>query len=209
MTIVCLSDTHELHRELDVPNGDLLIHAGDITMFSKSTAAIRDFNDWLGELPHRYKIVVPGNHEFFLEADPTKRSLLSNATVLVDESVEVMGLKIWGSPVTPLYGGAYGLSSAADRTALYSNVPDDVDIMVTHGPPYGILDRSPGESAHQGCRQLLEVVRRIVPKLHVFGHIHGAYGTQNHLNTLFVNAALLGPDGDLAAHPLSFALPQV
>jgi hypothetical protein len=76
--IVCISDTHELHRELDVPNGDILIHAGDFTLFSKSAAAIRDFNDWLGELPHRWRLVIPGNHEYFLEADPFKRNLISN-----------------------------------------------------------------------------------------------------------------------------------
>ena len=67
--LVLLSDTHELHRKINVPDGDILIHAGDFTMLSKSLRAISDFNAWLGELPHRYKILVPGNHEYFLEAD--------------------------------------------------------------------------------------------------------------------------------------------
>lgn len=92
--IVLLSDTHDLHREADVPDGDILIHAGDFTMFSKSTTAIADFNTWLGELQHRVKLVVPGNHEFFLEADPSKLSLLSNVTVLINEGVEIDGLRI-------------------------------------------------------------------------------------------------------------------
>src|ERR1017187_5449294 len=95
LTIVAISDTHQLHREVEVPPGDLLIHAGDFTMFSRSAAAIRDFNEWLGELPHRWKIVVPGNHEFFLESDLSRRKLIGNATMLIDESVEIMGLKIW------------------------------------------------------------------------------------------------------------------
>src|ERR1035441_113914 len=69
LTIVAISDTHELHREVEVPPGDLLVHAGDFSMFSKSASAILDFNEWLGELPHRWKILVPGNHEFFLESD--------------------------------------------------------------------------------------------------------------------------------------------
>ena len=76
LDLVLLSDTHELHREVDVPAGDILIHAGDFTMFSRSLEAIEDFNEWLGELPHRYKIVCPGNHEFFLEASRERRSLL-------------------------------------------------------------------------------------------------------------------------------------
>jgi predicted phosphohydrolase len=209
LTIVCISDTHELHRELDVPSGDILIHAGDYTMFSKSASAILDFNEWLGELPHRERIIGAGNHEFFLEADPSRRSLLSNATVLINESVEVEGLRIWVSPVTTLYGGAFGLSSPADREWLYATIPADVDILVTHGPPYGILDRSPGSTDHVGCPQLLEAVRRIKPKLHIFGHVHGAHGTVSTPDTLFINAALLGPDGDLDSEPIVVRLPRV
>ena len=170
LTIVCISDTHELHRELDVPNGDILIHAGDFTMFSRSAAAILDFSEWICELPHRWKILIPGNHEFFLESDRSRRRLINNAAVLINECVEVAGLKIWGSPVTPLYGGAFGLSSSADRTRLYAGIPTDVDILVTHGPPFGILDRSPGTPHHAGCPQLLEAVTRLKPQLHVFGH---------------------------------------
>jgi predicted phosphohydrolase len=73
LRLVLLSDTHQLHRQVEVPDGDILIHAGDFTMFAESMEAVVDFNDWLGELPHRYKIVVPGNHEYFLEADPSER----------------------------------------------------------------------------------------------------------------------------------------
>ena len=209
LTTVCVSDTHELHRELDVPSGDILIHAGDFTMFSKSAAAILDFNEWLEELPYRWKIVVPGNHEFFLASEPSRHSLISNATVLINEGIEVAGLKIWGSPTTPLLGGAFGLSSPADRTRLYATVTEDVDILVTHGPPYGILDRSPGALYHAGCPQLLEAVTRLKPKLHVFGHLHGAHGMMSTEDTLFVNAALLGPDGDLCASPIALRMPKV
>jgi Icc-related predicted phosphoesterase len=206
--IVCISDTHELHRDLDVPRGDILIHAGDFTMFSKSAAAILDFNDWLGELPHLWKIVIPGNHEFFLESDPDKRKLISNATILINESVEIMDLKIWGSPTTPLYGGAFGLTSAADRAKLYAKTPSDVDILITHGPPYGILDRSPGMPNHSGCHPLLAAVTRLKPKLHIFGHVHGSHGTVSTEETLFVNAALLGLDGDLNESAIVLRMPR-
>jgi predicted phosphohydrolase len=209
LTIVCISDTHELHRELDVPAGDILIHAGDFTMFSKSASAILDFNEWLGKLPHRWKILIPGNHEFFLESDPSRRRLISNATVLINQGVEVASLKIWGSPVTLLYGGAFGLSSPTDRVKLYAKIPDGLDILVTHGPPYSILDRSPRALHHAGCPQLLEAVSRLKPKLHVFGHVHGAHGMLSTEDTLFVNAALLGPDGDLCASPIVLRMPKV
>ncbi len=100
MVLVLFGDTHELHREVEIPAGYILICVGDFTMFSKSLSAIEDFNEWLGELPHRHKILVPGNHEFFLESNPERRSLLDNANVLIDEGIEIEGLSIYGSPMT-------------------------------------------------------------------------------------------------------------
>ena len=114
MRIVCIADTHELHRELAVPPGDLLIHAGDFSFNSKRPWMYRNFDLWLGELPHRHKIIIPGNNDYLLE-EPRERRVITNATLLVDSSVEVEGLKIWGSPVTPSYGGAFGMSKAANR----------------------------------------------------------------------------------------------
>lgn len=145
-----MSDTHELHREVEVPAGDVLIHAGDFTMFSKSLRQIEDYNDWLGEQPHRWKLIIPGNHEFFLEADPGRRSMLSNAVVLIDEAVTIAGLKVYGSPMTPLYGGAFGKSLAADRAKHWAKIPSDTNILITHGPPFGILDLSPGQPERMG-----------------------------------------------------------
>ena len=112
------------------------------------------------------------------------------------------GLRLWASPVTPLSGTAFGMSSSTDRRRHYSAIPPDTDILITHGPPYGILDRSPEESEHQGCPELLAAVKRTKPKLHVFGHVHGAYGVHVSDDTTFVNAALLGKDGDIANRPL-------
>jgi hypothetical protein len=100
LRLVLLSDTHALHPEVEVSDGDILIHAGDFTLFSYFPLdEVADFNSWLGELPHRHKIVVPDSHEYFLETDPSGRSLLSNAIVLIDEGIEIYGLRIWGTPV--------------------------------------------------------------------------------------------------------------
>jgi Icc-related predicted phosphoesterase len=197
-----LSDTHELHRDLDVPHGDILIHAGDLSMMSRSLSAIEDLNDWLGELPHSFKICVPGNHDYWLEKNPSRRSLLSNATILVNETIKIHRLKVWGSPVTPLLDGAFGISSAVDRRQLYSQIPEDTDIVVSHGPPYGILDGDFESGFHSGCREVLDAIMRIKPKLVVFGHVHGAYGLFQTDETTFVNAALFDAYGDLSKTPI-------
>ena len=207
LTLVLISDTHDLHREVEVPNGDLLIHAGDFTMDSSSAEKLIDFDDWLCEQPHPFRVVIPGNHDFVVE-DASRRQLINNATLLINECVEIVGLKVWGSPTTPLFGEAFGVPSEVDRAKLYSRIPDDVDILVTHGPPYGILDGVPGSQYHSGYRQLLAAVRRAKPMLHIFGHAHGGYGLINMSETLFVNAALPGEGYDLSNRPHMFRLPR-
>jgi Icc-related predicted phosphoesterase len=207
LVIVLISDTHALHREVEVPAGDLLIHAGDFTMDSRSAEKLIDFNDWLGELPHPYRVVIPGNHDGVVD-DPSRRCLISNATLLIDEGVEINGLKIWGSPVTPLFGEAFGIASERDRVKLYSRIPGDTDVLVTHGPPYGILDQQPGTEYHAGCPKLLDAVRRVKPMLHVFGHVHAGYGIFSTPDTLFVNAALPGSTFGMSNRPHVFRLPR-
>lgn len=201
MRIVLISDTHELHRELAVPRGDLLIHAGDFTVLSKRPWMYRHFDLWLGELPHRHKIIIPGNHDFLLE-DPRQRSAITNATLLVDSGVVVEGIKIWGSPVTPLYGGAFGKSRPEDRKRHWAQIPEGLNILITHSPPFAILDHGGSEEPREGCPELLEAVFQARPRVHVFGHIHHGYGTRRTTDTLFVNASLMGEDGSLSRAPI-------
>lgn len=201
MRIVLISDTHGLHRELAVPAGDLLIHAGDITTNSKPDWMYRHFDIWLGELPHRHKIVVPGNNDYLLE-DPKERKVITNAVLLVDSGVEIEGLKVWGSPVTPLYGGAFGKSSLEDRKRHWAEIPDGLDILITHGPPFAILDHGLPSEPREGCPYLFEEVFRARPRVHLFGHIHAGYGTLWTDYTFFVNASLLGEDGTLSRKPV-------
>jgi Icc-related predicted phosphoesterase len=201
MRIVLISDTHGLHRQLEVPPGDLLIHAGDFTLNSKPPSIVSDFNAWLGSLPHRHKVVVPGNHEFILE-EPRNRGAITNAILLVDSGVDIENLKIWGSPVTPLYGGAFGKSRSEDRKNHWAQIPEDTDILITHTPPFAILDHGGSEERREGCPQLFEAVFRAFPRLHVFGHIHAGYGTLRTTDTIFVNASLMGEDGSLSRKPV-------
>jgi Icc-related predicted phosphoesterase len=202
--VVCISDSHELHRELNVPDGDLLIHAGDFT-FWNHTSKIRDFNEWLGELPHRHNVVIPGNHDRAFHTDPRLHTLITNGVLLINESVQVCGLNIWGSPVT-CDDASHGHSKPEERAHLYARIPKDTDILITHGPPFGVLDREPGSSERHGCTELRKAVVRVKPRLHVFGHVHVGYGTLATEHTQFVNAALMGWSGDLENRPIVLSI---
>ena len=209
LDLALFGETHELHREVEVPDGDILICVGDFTMFSKSMSSIEDFNEWLGEQPHRHKIIVPGNHEFFLESNPERRSLLDNAELLIDESIEIGGMKIYGSPMMPLYGAAFGNSSPKDRERHWRRIPDDTDVLITHGPPFGVLDLSPGQVERMGDPELRKRVRELPSlRLHAFGHVHGSHGIAEQDGVTFVNVALMGLLGDLAWQPIALRIPS-
>jgi len=177
MKIVCISDSHNHHRELKVPDGELLIHAGDFTYFGKEEH-VSDFNAWLGELPHPNKIVVAGNHESGLKRMLPKIPI-TNATLLNQSGVVVNGLKIFGTDF---------FWPAPSGNPYFDQIPDDTDILISHGPPKGYFDDG------YGCPSLLDRVKIVKPKLHVFGHIHQGHGMGNGQdelkNTIFVNAAI-------------------
>ena len=188
MRVVCISDTHTAHRDLVVPPGDLLVCAGDFTRRGDE-ADVRAFDAWLGELPHPHKVVIAGNHDFAFERDPAARTWLRHATYLQDSGLTVDGLKIWGSPWQPrFFDWAFNLDRGEPLRAVWDLIPPDTHVLITHGPPFGILDTT-SRGQRVGCEALAEAVARIHPRLHVFGHIHEAYGTVTQDGTVFVNAS--------------------
>ena len=202
MRIVCISDTHNRHERVRVPAGELLIHAGDFTVMGLSDE-IRAFNEWLGTLPHRRKIVIAGNHEFLFERDPeTARGLLTNAIYLQDASVTVDGLSIWGSPWQPEFGNlAFNLPRGDWIAQKWKLIPNGTHILVTHGPPYGQNDALKG-GRRVGCQDLAQAIRRVRPMLHVCGHIHQAYGASQDDGTRFVNASICNESYDPVNAPI-------
>jgi Icc-related predicted phosphoesterase len=194
MRIVCISDTHGVHRKLELPPADVLIHAGDFMASGRSIEEIDDFDDWLDSLPHRHKIVVAGNHDLLFESTPVEAKVhLSSAVYLENASVTLEGLHFWGCPVTPvLRDWAFSVDRGACSREFWSRIPAETDVLVTHGPPFGILDKDHILSSHMGCQDLTQAVREIKPRLHVFGHVHGGYGQETWPNgTCFVNCAVL------------------
>lgn len=189
MRIVCVSDTHGRGREISVPNGDVLVHAGDLTG-TGTLAQIAKEAAWLRSLPHPAKIVIAGNHDFGFQHEPgPARAAMEGLVYLEDEEAAVAGLRVWGSPWQPwFHDWAFNLDRGAPIRAKWDLVPSGVDVLVTHGPPQGVLDRTT-DGHVVGCEELLVAVARVRPRLHVFGHIHEAYGALERDGTRFVNAS--------------------
>ena len=189
MKIVLIADTHNRHRELTLPDGDVLVHAGDMTT-GGTLEEVEEFNSYLGELPHRHKIVIAGNHDFCFELEPEPAvALLSNATYLQDEATTVEGIVFFGSPWQPrFFNFAFNLTRGPEIREKWDLIPEDVDILVTHGPPRGFGDQTV-YAEEVGCRDLLAAVERVKPHVHVFGHIHEGAGIYSNGRTKFINAS--------------------
>jgi Icc-related predicted phosphoesterase len=197
MRIVCLSDTHNCNEQIDVPDGDMLIHAGDATTVG-NIDQIALFNHWLANLPHKYKIFVAGNHDWLFETNRSfARQMLDNSIIyLQDEFIEIEGLKSYGSPWQPrFFNWAFNLNRGIELAEKWKLIPLDTDILITHGPPNGILDEVKRTDwiEKTGCEELRKRVETLAEfgklKLHVFGHIHCGYGQDEKFGVKFVNAS--------------------
>lgn len=188
MKLVCISDTHNQHHLIDVPHGDVLIHAGDLTGRGR-IHEVEEAVEWLLDQPHRYKIIVAGNHDWLFQRQPQlARGLVSKLIYLEDSGCELEGLHFWGSPWQPWFcDWAFNLSTQAELQERWNLIPHNTDVLITHSPPFGILDAVDHKSV--GCQALRETVELIRPRLHVFGHIHEGYGLHRQGRTLFVNAS--------------------
>lgn len=220
MRIVCISDTH-LQQGFSIPAGDVLIHAGDGT----STGTQREVTRWLSWIeaqPHRKKIVVAGNHDFLFERDPELIALLMPDSIdyLQDSGTRFRGVKFWGSPWQPAFNDwAFNLPRGPQLEEKWKLIPNDTDVLITHSPPFGILDRvhsrPPGAAVQAtdldvplGCEDLLFRVHALRPRVHVFGHIHDSYGTQVLRETIFVNACICDEDYKPMRSPIVIDLPR-
>jgi Icc-related predicted phosphoesterase len=189
MRIVCISDTHNQLAKLSIPPGDLLLHAGDLTGHG-SLKEVERADRALAELPHRSKVIIAGNHDWSFQREPAAaRARVKSAIYLQDEALTIEGLRLYGSPWQPWFlDWAFNYPRGASLRPVWDRIPEATDILVTHGPPYGHGDRTvSGECV--GCPDLLSAIRRLRPRLHVFGHIHEGYGTTREGPTTCVNAS--------------------
>jgi Icc-related predicted phosphoesterase len=190
MRIIAISDTHGRHNRLTIPDGDVLIHAGDLTRNGKLPEVVA-FNAFLGTLPHRHKLVIAGNHDWCFEKTPAAcADALTNAIYLQDSAITLDGVRFYGSPWQPwFYGWAFNLRRGAEIRAKWECIDRATNVLITHGPPYGFGDLT-ADRRHVGCKDLLEFVTLIAPQAHIFGHVHEAAGVSTNTRTTFVNASI-------------------
>lgn len=222
MRITLISDTHTRHGlidpKVDLPGGDLLLHAGDIMNSGYNKNDIKDFCHWYNSLEHYdQKIFIAGNHDRVFEDFPEDAkeiySSYKNITYLQDERLDLWDADdqqtvIYGTPWQPwFYDWAFNLPKGGPGLmSKWEAIPEDTDILITHGPPQEILDVSgpPYNEPLLGCALLRERVDEIKPKIHVFGHIHGSYGYKFLNGTHFFNASILNEDYKYTNKPVTF-----
>ena len=198
MKIVAISD---LHGTLpNVPPCDLLLIAGDVCPITNHGLDYQaawldgDFRRWLLSLTHVAKVIgVAGNHDFICQQMPELVPHDLPWTYLQDSGTDYGGLTFWGSPWQPWFFDWAFNASADQLKAIWAKVPDRVDVLVLHGPPYGYGDGIPASAGvrHTGCPHLLERIHQVRPELVVFGHIHEGRGAWRIGNTTLANVTIL------------------
>lgn len=207
MKITLISDTHNKHKQItkDLPGGDLLIHAGDISSMGYNRE-IKEFCEWFASLNgYTHKIFIAGNHDwgFEVNSEEVKEILAEypNITYLQDQFEIIVtddfqeSIKIWGSPWQPrFYNWAFNVDRGEEIKKYWDKIPEDIDILITHGPAHGFVDRVHsyrGDSEPLGCEELIKAIARIKPKIHVCGHIHSGNGHVDYNGIHFFNASVL------------------
>lgn len=208
MKLTAISDTHGLHRDLALGSGDVLIHAGDCTRSGKDSEA-KDFMLWLSEQDYKHKVFIAGNHDWWFERATTQevqKSIPKGVTYLNDSGISIDGIKFWGSPVQPWFlDWAFNRQRGSDIQKHWDLIPSDTDVMISHGPAYGILDRVVG-GEQVGCKGLLKTLEAIKPQHFVFGHIHEAYGNEQRDGINYINASVLNERYQLVNAPIHFEI---
>ncbi|KAH8554146.1 metallophosphoesterase domain-containing 1-like protein [Umbelopsis sp. PMI_123] len=218
LRIVCMSDTHgSTNFNFRVPDGDVLVHAGDITRRS-NLQEFSNFLKWMSSLPHMVKIVIAGNHDIVMDPEfhylEERREILDNfrqhGIIYLQNSsyklpASLGGYLIYGSPYAPFHiGGAF---MPYDLSDVWKCVPNDTDILVTHTPPYGIQDTT-RRGQNVGCEHLLKRIKEIKPKASIFGHIHEAHGVHEEDGTVYINACTSNSRYKATQLPVVLDLPK-
>ena len=182
MKILHISDTHGCHHRLrDLPEADVAVHSGDFCMVGTTTEAI-DFLNWFCDLPYQHKIFICGNHDDCLYG-ANINGLDANVHYLCNSGIVIDGVNFYGVPM-------FMNDCITDRQSRnIANIPTGTDVLITHSPPYGILDYA--DNIHYGSEEISQRIAQVHPRLHLFGHIHVAYGIARINGINYSNAAIM------------------
>jgi len=224
--VVCVSDTHNQESKLEIPDADILIHAGDFTMKGEEDA-VENFANWLDGLKNvKHKIVIAGNHDVTFDSvfwnkkwrgfsrsffDPTNsiNKLASKCTYLLDSETTVEGIRIYGSPWQPEFcDWAFNVVGDAIKSK-WDLIPTGIDILVTHGPPKNHGGVCLPSQFDAGCPHLLQAITRTKPKIHVAGHIHEGYGYDEENGVHFINASNVNLQYQTTNNPIVFDITRL
>ena len=198
--VTLMSDTHTKERNVLVNGGDLILHSGDVMNSGYEWEDLYDFLNWFSELPYKMKVFTPGNHDRYIQDNPVDAWKMINefhdkgVRCLIDDFVEFEGLKIYGSPWQPeFYNWAFNLPrNGWEIEQKWKDIPDDTDILLTHGPAWGILDTVVNRrDMNLGCEMLTKRLETLKPLIHNCGHIHTGYGYVEKNGTHFFNSSIL------------------
>jgi Icc-related predicted phosphoesterase len=207
MRIVVVSDTHAQHEELGIVTADVLIHCGDgCDGFRRDPADVDRLDEWFSRQRVALVLAIGGNHDFEMERrSRAALPVFSHAVYLEDRCHEHQGCRFYGAPWTPeLIGWAFFQDGKTMREK-WASVPSDIDVLITHTAPYGILDRN-RRGVSLGCRDLLNRLPAIRPRLHVFGHNHASAGAARIGPTLHVNASMVNSRYAISHKPIEIDL---
>ena len=201
--IVMVSDTHDKYGELtQMPKGDILLMAGDLTFHGRPDELGR-LNEWLDRQDYNHKVLIPGNHDLTFESmwDVAHRLVPAADAILNQEMYDADGLKIWGEPRQPwFYDWAFNVPRDRMKTEVWDKVPDNIDVLLTHGPPWGAGDIC--RSGHVGCVAQRDYILEKRPRLVVCGHIHSGAGMYILGNTTVVNASVVDEEYHVVRRPV-------
>lgn len=202
------SDTHENHKDLSVPHVDIAFFCGDEANHMNphlNEFAARGFFEWFNRLPVQHKIYIPGNHSTAFEQGLIDLLQYPSVNFLVHGSMVIEGLKIFGSPYTPEFGRSQAyMKDRGHMDAIWSHIPEDADIVITHGPPKGVMDLARDHKGNKqveaGCASLRNRIKQVAPAVHAFGHIHDEPGIKNFGRlvkdgTTYINCACTSEQG--------------
>ena len=203
MRIVFISDTHGKHAELGTLRGDVLVHCGDFCDgYMNNGHSLAEIDEWFAAQDFALILCVGGNHDFLAESlHESGQRVFRNAVYLVDAAYDFAGITFYGAPWLPALTGWAHFLPDGDRSRKWDLIPESTDILITHTPPLGLLDK-PRSGRSIGCAYLRDAVERIGPKLHCFGHVHANPGCLAVSGTEFINATMVNSDIEITYAPV-------